>query len=725
MLPFRRPAATPTNSKAAPGRLPEALAPRREFFAFKAARLLGGAVRNVGARLVAVAAGPSADALRVELEGRAAGEGLATAVIEWSRLLTAAEDPPRYESADGALTFRAAFLRSRAFELTLAAAGNAGGGVSAAMSAAPFHPEAPEWLAFLAAATISADQSAALAAQLPELFALTRHFPSCRPWVEEAARAVKADARLEQLKNERTAAGARAEELRTALRHGLAAGSACGGGSGGGLGESCRASAEAVRLYGDFRRGLKEGVVHLRHLLVDRGGRLQQAQAQLQELCTTSTTRLAEATARREELQHQRGEAMAAPRLELEEIEQQQGRQHADLRAQQIEERKKQLQLELEEASQALGSLRDERIALLRRREDAVGEHRKRAEDSELQLQALRPAKFHRVVNARAAAMTESEIVAGLVKSTEVVRGLITKAQTSASELATTRGKDLATQRRRLEDQVREGLRRHAALEHSRLEAAGAVVQDCVTSLLDVARRRQEMQAMGYSLDDAYTPGAVPDRVVLRKLCSGLVAAKSAWEEAIEVWEGGEGGDDVAPTAMASKEDAATALGCLDEVRAAISECLDELQHADPALWELAMNSVGLESAGDGGAEATSPGPRPSGAAGRHGPEPSGPDSQLPHGWEAHQDSEGHPYFHNLVTGQTQWDLPTQDAAVNAGWRLVQDAKSCMWFYHNPYDGEGVWWPDLPTYPAAPGPGRGSGAAAAASCYDENDEDDD
>jgi len=24
------------------------------------------------------------------------------------------------------------------------------------------------------------------------------------------------------------------------------------------------------------------------------------------------------------------------------------------------------------------------------------------------------------------------------------------------------------------------------------------------------------------------------------------------------------------------------------------------------------------------------------------------------------------------------------------------------WFYHNPYDGNGVWWPELPTYPVEP-----------------------
>ena len=29
-------------------------------------------------------------------------------------------------------------------------------------------------------------------------------------------------------------------------------------------------------------------------------------------------------------------------------------------------------------------------------------------------------------------------------------------------------------------------------------------------------------------------------------------------------------------------------------------------------------------------------------------------------------------------------------------------ASSLGWFYHNPYDGNGVWWPELPTYPVEP-----------------------
>merc|ERR1712194_791161 len=74
---------------------------------------------------------------------------------------------------------------------------------------------------------------------------------------------------------------------------------------------------------------------------------------------------------------------------------------------------------------------------------------------------------------------------------------------------------------------------------------------------------------------------------------------------------------------------------------------------------------------------------------------------QLPHGWEAAPSPEGHVYYYSHVTKQSQWELPGQDAAVAAGWRLFQ-AENGHWFYHNPYDGAGVWWPEIPTYTAAP-----------------------
>merc|ERR1712217_856874 len=74
---------------------------------------------------------------------------------------------------------------------------------------------------------------------------------------------------------------------------------------------------------------------------------------------------------------------------------------------------------------------------------------------------------------------------------------------------------------------------------------------------------------------------------------------------------------------------------------------------------------------------------------------------QLPHGWESSATPDGNVYYYSHVTRQSQWELPTQDAAVAAGWRLFQ-ADSGHWFYHNPYDGAGVWWPELPAYPATP-----------------------
>jgi hypothetical protein len=169
------------------------------------------------------------------------------------------------------------------------------------------------------------------------------------------------------------------------------------------------------------------------------------------------------------------------------------------------------------------------------------------------------------------------------------------------------------------------------------------------------------------------------------------VAAKAAWEEAVDLWDT-VGDEDAKDTqrALASKEEATKNLKVLDEIRASISDSLAELQDADPDLYEYCMDNVGLDAGENPGAEEMSD--RTPGTCA----------SWLPNGWEEHVAEDGHPYYHNKVTNLTQWEEPTQDAAECAGWCLMQ-AQSGMYFYQNPYNPhEFVWWPEMPTHAAAP-----------------------
>jgi len=74
----------------------------------------------------------------------------------------------------------------------------------------------------------------------------------------------------------------------------------------------------------------------------------------------------------------------------------------------------------------------------------------------------------------------------------------------------------------------------------------------------------------------------------------------------------------------------------------------------------------------------------------------------LPSGWQAHIAENGHAYYHSKVTNLTQWEAPTQDAAVSAGWCLTQ-APTGLYVYQNPYNPHDfVWWPEMPTHAASP-----------------------
>ena len=55
--------------------------------------------------------------------------------------------------------------------------------------------------------------------------------------------------------------------------------------------------------------------------------------------------------------------------------------------------------------------------------------------------------------------------------------------------------------------------------------------------------------------------------------------------------------------------------------------------------------------------------------------------------------------------GELERVSPSSRPSVPQAPRLEASSLSVCctgWFYHNPYDGHGIWWPELPTYPAAP-----------------------
>lgn len=647
----------------------------REFFAVRAARWLGAAAQKAGASIARAVAGQSAPALRADLERRAAGapETLEGAVAEWARLLAAGDDTPRYEDPGGgpALTFRAAFLGCEAFELLLASMAGAAGGDQAtdARGASKEVVSEASWRAFLRGVALPGAEDAA--ARLPQLLALARHFPDCRRRVEETAGALKAEARHEVAKSRCAQVGTRAEEIRSALR------SARRGG-GGSPEEHCASSAEAVRLYASFREGLAESAAHLRGARAERAERLRAAADALRRLGAEAEGREAAAQASMAEAERLREEALAAPRRAAEEAEREGQRLGTDAKVSGLEAQRKTLQMELEEVSQQLATKRQEQATIQQRREEALKEHRQRTAAVEQELQELRPATFHGVVSPRAGAMTEGEIVAGLARASAAVADLARRAAEAHGAAGARRSEELVAQGEAVRTQAADRLRRHAQLELERLEAAGAAVADGVSPLLDFARRRAELYAMGVPDVDG-----APDRRDVRRLRRALLMAKDAWEETLSFWSdaGGDGGI-AAVHSLLPREQAEKTLQDLESARGRISQCLVPLQQADPLLYELAV-AAGEEDMDDAIAQ----------AAGR--------SAELPHGWETHEAPNGDVYYHNLVSQQTQWEPPVDDAAVCAGWRLCQ-AEDGGWFYHNPYDGQGIWWPELPTYAASP-----------------------
>eukprot|EP00928_Gymnodinium_smaydae_P005370 TRINITY_DN11833_c0_g1_i1.p1 TRINITY_DN11833_c0_g1~~TRINITY_DN11833_c0_g1_i1.p1 ORF type:complete len:824 (-),score=187.41 TRINITY_DN11833_c0_g1_i1:66-2390(-) len=725
----------------------------REFLAFKAARFLGGKALQVKNALARVTAGPNAEALRTDLESRASSsrESLAAAVVEWGPLLTASDDTPRYEAAGGGppLTFKAAFLYSRAFELALAAVGSlpaapAKGSGAVKSADVVLRVDNAGWRTFLRGAVLPGGEE--VACELPDLFATTRQFPDCRRWVEEATLAIKADAKVEQLRCERVAAGSRAEQLRAALR-GLAPGGPTTAEA------QVTASREAVGLYSTFRFTLRETVAHLRDgVLATRKNRLRKAQENLADLAAEVEQRRVDASARRDEVLRHRDEALAVPRREIEALERDTGRFQADERARELEDHRRQLQMELEEASQELAAQRDERLALLRRRESAVAEHRQRTEGAEQQLRELLPAQFHKTLGPRASAMTEGEILAGLGRSTELARGLVDSARRAAKTKTVNAGGDLEAMLGVVGQQASAALKEHANLELARLEAAGTAALSAAATLLEGSRSRSAYATMGLEPAEEM----LPSRRDVRRLRRALAQAEEAWQEADGYWGSVAGGSEEGDTFTAAMAELApSAVSALEASRGRIAHGLEQLRQADPELYELALVSerespatdlqeaaphgadygvgphggdygVGAHGAdyGVGGAASSSS----HAAVAPHGRVRTGTaaaaasavaaesryageldaqaeeeDEQVPHGWEAHTSPEGDIYYYSLVTGETQWEIPDQDAAVAAGWRLFQ-ADDGNWFYHNPYDGAGLWYPDLPNYAAEPAP---------------------
>jgi len=657
----------------------------REFFAFKAARFIGNAAKKVGASLSRLAAGPSAAALQAELESRAVGppEGLLVAVEEWARLLVANDNTARYEGLEAGshLTFRGVFLGSRAFELALQ---------SSAALASGSDPQGgdvtvPPWPEFLRTAALPGGDIVAM--KLVELQSQARHLPDCRHWAEETTAMLKADAHDEHLRSRRAAAAESAEEVRSRLwRDRGAGGNITARSNPATCEEDWRSSHKAVRFYAAFRNGLAEAVSNLRAQLETRTQRLQVAQEQLHQLYNTAAAREAAAGTRRETALQQREASLAGKREAVAELERSGARLQTDARVRELEVRRQQLQLELEEASQALAARREARLQLLRRRDQAVAEHRRCAGAVEAQLQDLRPSRFHQVVTPRADAFTESEIVAGLYRAAESLRSFASRAQSSSTAAAAQHGSDMSKQREFVAKQARATLSKHARLELGRLEAAGSSVADTVATLLEVARARAEREAIGLPAEGH--PHSTPQRQDLKKLRTALLAAREAWEEAAELW----GGESI--PWQDAEEEAPAVLSALEAARAKISGSLGRLQHADPVLYDIVALSVGKE-AEDAADEIITR--EPSSVTRSHATA-----DQVPHGWEAHAAPDGiHTYYYNIVTQQSQWEQPLQDAAVAAGWRLFQ-ADNGQWFYHNPYDGAGVWWPELPGYAAAP-----------------------
>ncbi|CAK9097965.1 Hypothetical protein (Fragment) [Durusdinium trenchii] len=637
---------------------------RREFLAVKAARWLGGAAQKASSSLARLN-GLSAEGLKVDLESRAssAPESLEVTLTEWSKLLAVTDENPRYESSSGApVTYRAAFLSSKAYEqcLQTAATGLASG---RSCSTKPALEQCKVWQAFAQVTTLPGCESLLL--QLPQLLADTRSYQS-HEWAQEVAMALKADAEAEQLRSQRMLSAQRAETLRAQLRDQPAPTSPAA------AEEQCKASAEAVRQYLAFRVCLDKAATRMNGLLQERREKLIQAQRSLDEMQAITKGRAQSAEDRREAILKEREALLEAPKKAVRDAENDPKQVEAEKQVHDLEEQRRLLLQELEETSQQLGQERQRRMAVLQQREEWTAQHRQKTEELERELQDLHPVKFYKVLAPKAATMTEGELQNALRRTTARLKTLVQQFQAAGDEGLIQTRHELQQQRQKLDEQVYKALQQHSRLQLQLLDQVGTKISTSVASLLDVARARADLMARGLSpeLEDVYSIAAAPRRQDMRELRAALSSVETAWKEATSFWD--PQGDQAKV-----KELAGGVLPQLEAARERISQSLQQLQRADPDLYELSL--MGEEEISQLSSE-------------QHG---------VPHGWEALATDDGMVYYHNLVSGTTQWEQPSQDAAVCAGWRLFQ-AEDGGWFYHNPYDGNGVWWPELPTYPVEP-----------------------
>lgn len=491
--------------------------------------------------------------------------------------------------------------------------------------------------------------------------------------------ALKNDAFCEVLKSRRTASADNAEQLRSSIRTASSPLRPQ---------EVCRISLEAVRQYAVFRAGLNEAVSHLQELRSDRESRLQVVQRCLGEIESDALVRMKEAAQRREALLSDRESALAGPRQALQDFEKNIDCKKTETIIQEMEERRRKLLAELEEASQELAKEQECQLTLLQARENVVAEYRQQRDLLEHQLKELRPTQFYGVKDPRAAAMTESEIVASLKQATAKLSGLAKKFHEAGKEAISGRSAEVKKHREANSNNVHEALQAHARREVVRVEVVASNVAHSVTSLLDVAMARAHLLSRGVSpeAEGSYSLEHVRRRPDMQLLRAALASMDAAWSEATNLWEvaqekqvGFQG-----PFAEAKAQTGEAVMQALEEARGRITSSLASLQSADPNLYDLAFAQFGsddLKALPESVHEA--------------------PEGSLPHGWEVHSTEEGHVYYYSLVTGQTQWEVPDDDAAVSSGWRLFQ-AEDGGWFYHNPYNGEGVWYPDLPDYAAVP-----------------------
>lgn len=637
----------------------------REFFAVKAARWLSGAAQKAGTSLARLSKGLSADGLKADLESRASStpESLEVALTEWSKLLAATDDTPRYENPNGApMTYRAAFLASKAYEQCLQTAAT---GLATGRSCAtkPSLEQCKVWQAFAQASTLPGCEGLLL--RLPQLLADARPYES-HQWAQQVAMSLKADGQSEQLRSQRTLSAQRAEQLRAQLRDQPAPTTPAA------AEERCRSSADAVRNYLAFRVSLDEAASRLKSLREERHQTLRKAQQSLADVESAAQKRAQSADERREAILQERDARLEAPKQAARDAENNPKQVDAEKQILDLEEQRRLLLQELEETSQQLGKERQDRMALLQQREQWAAQHRQKTEELEKELQDLRPVKFYKVLAPKAASMTEGEIQGALRRTTERLKTLAKQFQSAGAEGLMQKRHELQQQQQKLDAEAFEALQQHSRLELQHLDQAGTKIASCVASLLDVARARADLMAPGLSpeLEDIYSIAAAPRRQDMQELRGALNSVEVAWQEATSFWDpSNEGPQKV-------KDLSAGVLLQLEAAQKRISQSLQQLQRADPDLYELAL--MGEEDLG----QMTS-------------------EQRLPHGWEALATEEGIVYYHNLVSGLTQWEVPSQDAAVCAGWRLFQ-AEDGGWFYHNPYDGNGVWWPELPTYPVEP-----------------------